>query len=448
MPAARIVVAGTSSGVGKTSISCGIIYGLSKMGYRVQPFKAGPDYIDPGYLSAAASTPAFNLDAWIMGKKGVQESLSRNSTRDISVIEGVMGMYDGFDGKRNLASTHHIARITDSPIILVVDARGAARSVAATVLGFERFSKRSHIMAVILNNLGSHKHEVMCKDAIAPLGIPVVGAVPRNSEVRWESRHLGLVPVAEDPTAQKSLAESSAFIADHMDLDRILHIARLAPPMKKHAARNAAKTVASVGVALDGSFNFYYPDNLERLRDAGARLHFFSPESDTLPDVDGLYIGGGFPEVRGSILQKNQCMLDMIKKSALEGVPIYAECGGLMYLSKYIRQDQERFRMVGLFDTVAVMGRSATLGYTKGVMDGGLLVGSATRFRGHEFHYSRLENIPSDSEFAQSLSIGTGICDKKDGLVTCAAMASYGHLHLDSRAAKNMVERCRTYSKR
>ena len=445
----RVVIAGTGSGVGKTSVACGVIHGLKRMGYSVQPFKAGPDYIDPGHLAVAAGRAACNLDVWLMGKGGAAESFALNSGSDVSVIEGVMGFYDGFDGTGDLASTHQVARITGSPTILVVDAGGAARSVAATILGFARFSRASTIRGVILNNVGSGRHESLCRSAIEPLGVPVVGAIPRNSEVAFESRHLGLVPAAEDERVREDIRRSSEAMADHMDMDALLGIARSAPPIKRPAPRKKREVRTAIGVALDGSFNFYYKDNLDRLRDAGARLEFFSPESSAaLPEVDGLYIGGGFPEVRGDMLERNRSVLEAIKDMAQGGAPLYAECGGLMYLARSLRRGDERFGMAGLLDAEAVMTGQVVLNYTRGVMHAGPIARAPARFHGHEFHYSRLEGVASDSKFAQTLDLGQGIVDGKDGLLVHDTLASYGHLYLSRSAVRNMVDRCVKFSRR
>ena len=446
----RVVVAGTGSGVGKTSVACGIILGLTEMGYSVQPFKAGPDYIDPGHLATAAGRDACNLDVWMMGGGGVRDSFARNSASDISVIEGVMGFYDGFSGTDDLASTHQVARITGSPTVLVVDASGAARSVAATVMGFTRFERRSTIMAVILNRTGSRRHEALCRDAVESAGIPVLGAIPRDREMSLKSRHLGLVPAAEDRSVREAVLRSSRIVADHIDMEGLLRVARTALPIRRPAPPRRKGIRTSIGVALDGSFNFYYRDNLERLKNEGARLVFFSPESDAAPpDVDGLYIGGGFPEVRGAILEENRPMRDAIRGMIQDGIPAYAECGGLMYLSRSVRRrDGAPSSMAGILDADAVMTDRVVLNYTRGSMSAGPLVRGTSEFRGHEFHYSRMEGVASDSRFGQVLEIGSGIADGRDGLLAHGLMASYGHLYLGGQAAGNMVRRCAAYSRR
>lgn len=448
-PLPRVVIAGTGSGVGKTSVTCAVIGGLAKMGHTVQPFKAGPDYIDPGYLSAAAGREACNLDSWIMGRDGVAESFARNSRSDVSVIEGVMGLYDGIDGSRDLASTHHIARITGSPVILVVDARGAARSVAATVLGFARFRRGSPIKGVILNMVGSSRHESMCRDALEPLGIPVLGAVPRAKNHTFQSRHLGLVPAAEDQDIARRVAASSRMMMDHIDMEGVRRLAASAGPLKRYPEPRCRKEAAAIGVAMDASFNFYYRDNLEILRRTGARLEFFSPESGSLPSgLDGLYMGGGFPEVRAGILEGNHNMMRDIRGLIQDGAPTYAECGGLMYLAKSLRRGERKFRMAGLLDAETTMTGKAVLNYTRGKMCACTISPRPAKFRGHEFHYSRMEGVPPDTRFAQTLDVGLGIDGGRDGIMAHGATASYGHLYLTESAAAGMVGRCVTFSRR
>lgn len=445
----RLVVSGTGSGAGKTAVTCGVIRGLHNAGYSVQPFKAGPDYIDPGYLAAAAGRPAHNLDVWLMGRRGVVNSLAANSASDMSVIEGVMGFYDGYDGAKNLASTHHIASLTKSPTILVVDAAGAGRSVAATVLGFCRFAKRSNIAGVILNRVGSDRHRRMCSEALQNIGVKVLGAVPKGT-VRLQSRHLGLVPVMEDSggRARQDVLQMAGAVSECLDIDRIAEVARSAPPIREAERPKGREPGVSIGVALDASFNFYYADNLERLKRGGARLEFFSPESAAkMPDIDGLYIGGGFPEVRGAALERNGPLRDQIRDMIQDGCPAYAECGGLMYLARTLRSGGQAYRMVGALEGDSAMTGSVTLNYTDGTMEGGPLYNGSVEFRGHEFHYSAME-APQDARFAQRLRRGRGIAGGQDGMLEYGAMASYGHLYLSERMARGLVRRCSIYSRR
>ena len=428
----RLVIAGVTSGVGKTSITSAIIYGIKKCGYTVQPFKVGPDYIDPGYLSAISGKDTKNLDVWLMGEGELVHSFVKNSTSDISVIEGVMGYYDGFGGKTNYASTHHVASLLKSPTILILDASKAARSIAATALGFAKFHRNSRIVGIILNKIGSKKHEKMCRQALANLKVPILGSILKNSD-SMESRHLGLIPVKEQKSLQNKIRKISREISDSLDIDKILQICKNVPQLPKVQQKKFKNPTATVAVALDSSFNFYYHDNLEALRREGAKLKFFSPVSDKkIPKCDLIYIGGGFPEVLGQSLERNTTMRNLIKKHAEEGMPIYAECGGLMYLTKSISFGKKKYKMVGLFDAETQMTKKMTLNYTEGRITSNCLVSTPAKFRAHEFHYSKIRNLAKDAKLVYDLKIGEGISGKKDALSEYNTLASYCHLYFDS----------------
>ena len=428
----RLVVAGATSGVGKTSITSAIIYGIKKRGYSVQAFKVGPDYIDPSYLSAISGNDTRNLDVWLMGENELVQSFVKNSASDISIIEGVMGYYDGFGGKTNYASTHHVASLVKSPTILVLDASKAARSIAATALGFAKFHRNSRIVGIILNKIGSKKHENMCKQALANLKVPILGSILKNSE-SMESRHLGLIPVKEQKSLQTKIRKISHEISDSLDIDKMLQICKNAPQLPKVQQKKFKNPTATVAVALDSSFNFYYHDNLEALRREGAKLKFFSPVSDKkIPKCDLIYIGGGFPEVLGQSLERNTTMRNLIKKHAEEGMPIYAECGGLMYLTKSISFGKKKYKMVGLFDAETQMTKKMTLNYTEGRITSNCLISSPAKFRAHEFHYSKIGNLAKDAKLVYDLKIGEGIAGKKDALSEYNTLASYCHLYFDS----------------
>ena len=428
----RLVVAGATSGVGKTSITSAIIYGIKKRGYSVQAFKVGPDYIDPSYLSAISGNDTRNLDVWLMGENELVQSFVKNSASDISIIEGVMGYYDGFGGKTNYASTHHIASLVKSPTILVLDASKAARSIAATALGFAKFHHNSRIVGIILNKIGSKKHENMCKQALASLKVPILGSILKNSE-SMESRHLGLIPVKEQRSLQNKIRKISREISDNLDIDKIVQICKNVPQLPKVQQKKFKNPTATVAVALDSSFNFYYHDNLEALRREGAKLKFFSPVSDKkIPKCDLIYIGGGFPEVLGQSLERNTTMRNLIKKHAEEGMPIYAECGGLMYLTKSISFGKKKYKMVGLFDAETQMTKKMTLNYTEGRITSNCLISSPAKFRAHEFHYSKISNLARDAKLVYDLKIGEGISGKKDALSEYNTLASYCHLYFDS----------------
>ena len=446
----RIVIAGATSGVGKTSITCSIIYALRRKGFSVQPFKVGPDYIDPSYLSSISNNDTFNLDVWLMGKSNLLSSFISNSKSDVSVIEGVMGYYDGFGGDSNYASTHHVASITKSPVILILDASKTARSIAATAIGFQRFHANSRISGVILNKIGSKKHENLCREALQRTRLPVLGVIPKDSALSLESRHLGLLSTLESKALYKKIQRLSRIISENIDINQIIKIARNIPDLPRKPNRTGKKPKATIAVALDTSFNFYYQDNLDALQREGALLKFFSPVNDkSIPRCDGLYIGGGFPEILGSKLAKNQTMKRLVKKLAEDNLPIYAECGGLMYLTKSISSENSNHKMVGLFDAKTVMTKKMKLNYTKGKISSSIISGKSHSLRGHEFHYSKLDSVPSDSKFAYELEIGDGIKDHKDGLTANNTLASYGHLYFDSSDyAKVFLRNCIKCSRR
>lgn len=445
------MLAGTTSGVGKTSISCAIIHGIKKKGYSVQSFKVGPDFIDPSYLSSVSDRPARNLDPWLMGSSGIVKSFVKNFDSDFSVIEGVMGYYDGFSGDSNYSSTHHVASILKTPVILVLDASKTARSIAATALGFTKFHKNSRISGFILNKIGSKKHEDLCRQALSSLNIPIVGVIPRNPEFLMESRHLGLIPVSEQKELQSKISKIAKAMSGFIDVKKIIQIGNKVPPFGLIPKEKNPKQKTTIAVALDQSFNFYYQDNLDALKKEGSKIVFFSPVSDSkMPECDGIYIGGGFPEVIGSALEKNSRMQKNIKTLAESGMPIYAECGGLMYLTRSIDYGSKKFKMVGLFDATTKMQKKLKLNYTKARITKDCLIAKTSNIiQGHEFHFSELESVSKDSKFAYDLSIGIGIKNQKDGLMQYNTLASYMHMHFaQPRIARNFVQNCIKFSKR
>ena len=447
----RIVLAGATSGVGKTSITCAIIHGLQKQGYSVQPFKVGPDYIDPSYLSSISKHDVYNLDVWLMGKNQLLNSFTSNSKSDISIIEGVMGYYDGFGGDSNYASTHHVATITKSPVLLVLDASKTSRSIAATALGFQKFHGNSRIVGIILNKIGSKKHEILCRDALEKVNIPIIGVIPKNPLLNLESRHLGLISTLDNKTQKKQIEKISKIISQYLDVNKIIEILKNPIYLPKISKVILKKPKITIAVALDTSFNFYYQDNLEALHREGATLKFFSPVKDKkIPKCDGLYIGGGFPEVLGNSLEKNQTMKKIIKKLSEDNLPIYAECGGLMYLTKSITSQNKKYKMIGIFDAETKMTKKMRLNYTKGkVISKNPISEKLHNFQGHEFHYSQLESVSSDSKFAYNLEIGEGIKKHQDGMMEYNTLASYGHLYFDSsNYAQSFVKNCISYSRR
>lgn len=445
MQVSRVVVAGVTSGVGKTSVALGIMRGLSKRGLRVQPFKVGPDFIDPSYHSLISNRKSRNLDVWMMGRKGVLECFaSASQDADVAVIEGVMGLYDGVSGKNDFASTAHVAKILDAPIVLVVDASKGARSIAAIILGFLHFDRKLQIRAIILNKVAGERHAKYIIDALADkVKVPVIGVLHRNSKVQMQERHLGLVPALELKAAKNDMISRTArYISESLDLDKILNLCSSTVLMDAHFSP-PRPTIARIAVALDESFNFYYEDNLAALKRSGANLVFFSPVKDEkLPDdVHGLILGGGFPEVLADKLEGNRSMVRSIRRAVNEGMPIYGECGGLMYLTRSIsgyRGERKARKMAGIVDADTIMTGMLTLNYTDADCSGSIF--GNIHLRGHEFHYSSIENIASDSRFAYSMKKGNGITGKYDGfIINDNSLAAYMHLHFADRKLADRI---------
>jgi len=449
----RLVIAGVTSSVGKTSISIALMNALHEKGYKVQGFKVGPDYIDPSYHTTVTGRHSRNLDPWLMSEKGLLNSFYNASIdADFAVIEGVMGLFDGLSGASNFASTAHVAKLLKSPVVLVMDAGKAARSIAAVALGFTKFDTEIKIAGLILNNVAGEKHAKYCIDAIKQkVKVPVLGAIKRNKEIELQERHLGLVPTSERKELQKKVLAVAKYMQEQIDIDRTVSIAKKAP--KLHIKTNGiTKNInTTIAVALDESFNFYYADNLDTLRSLGAELKFFSPVNDeNIPDADGLYLGGGFPEVLADRLERNFSMLHSVKNAASDGMPIYAECGGLMYLTKSITEfDGKKHSMVNLLDADTIMDKKLTLNYTEAKIACECLIAKAGKtIRGHEFHYSKIHNVTKDARCAYKLSKGKGVNGSMDGFIEYNTLASYMHLHFANRMlAENFLLNCKKYSK-
>lgn len=455
MQISRVVVAGVTSGVGKTSVALGIMYGLRKRGLKVQPFKVGPDFIDPSYHSLVTNRKSRNLDVWMMGKQGLIESFaSACQGADVAVIEGVMGLYDGVSGKSNFASTAHVAKILDAPIVLVVDASKGARSIAAIILGFLRFDKTLQIRSVILNKVAGERHATYIIDALAgAVKVPVAGIIYRDSEAQMQERHLGLIPALELKSKKnRIITQTARYVAQSIDLDKLLNICGSDPIPEAHYSPRQPTRVR-IAVALDESFNFYYADNLEALKRSGSNLVFFSPVKDEkLPeDIDGLILGGGFPEVLADDLEKNKSMINSIRRAVYGGLPVYAECGGLMYLTRSIsgyRGERKTRKMAGIVDADTVMTGRLTLNYTDAYCNGSIF--GRAHLRGHEFHYSSIENIATDSRFAYSVKKGKGIAGQQDGfIINDNGLAAYMHLYFAKRKLSDrIVLSCIKFSRR
>jgi cobyrinic acid a,c-diamide synthase len=451
----RIVVAGVSSGVGKTTVAVAVMQALSKRGLKVQPFKVGPDFIDPSYHTFVTGRQSRNLDVWMMGKQGVLDCFAGACNgADIAVIEGVMGLFDGMSGKNDFASTAHVAKILDTPVILVVDAGKSARSIAAIILGFLQFDRTLKIVGIILNNVAGDRHAGYITEALAGrIRVPVVGIVRRNNDIKMEERHLGLVPAPElQKTKRKAIAAAAKYVSEQIDIDKIQELCSTSR-LPESSPRAKMQKKAKIAVALDESFNFYYADNLDALRRCGAELVFFSPVHEKkLPEnIGGIILGGGFPEVLADRLEKNASMIKSIRNAVQDGMPVYGECGGLMYLTRSIRGyrgEKKARKMAGLVDADTQMTSKLVLNYTEADCSGPVF-GSA-HLRGHEFHYSSIENVASDSRFAYTMKKGVGITGEKDGLiVNGSGIAAYMHLHFaNSNLPEKLVQACAAYSRR
>jgi cobyrinic acid a,c-diamide synthase len=424
----RIVVAGTHSGVGKTTITSGLMAALSSSGFRVAPFKVGPDFIDPSYHTLAAGRPGRNLDAFLSGPELIGPLFAHGvQGADIAVIEGVMGLFDG-KGGGDLASTALVARLLEAPIVLVVDARAMSRSVAAIVHGFTTFDPKVRVAGVVLNRVGSTSHETMLREALKPLGIPVLGVLRRDDQIQTPDRHLGLVPVAERrEEAARSLDVLGMMISRSLDLDGIVRLARSAGSLEVEAWSPETRDldryeVTRVAVATGPSFSFLYRENLELLEGAGAEVVTFDPTTDEdLPSgTDALYLGGGFPETYAEALSMNGRMREKVRRFAKSGRPVVAECGGLLYLVREL----DGHPMCGVLDVEATMTDRLALGYREArALMHSPLAERGTSVHGHEFHYSAVE--PGAGEKPAWELVGRG----QEGFVTGGVHASYLHTH-------------------
>lgn len=428
----RIVVAGTSSGSGKTTVACGLIGALRARGRVVQGFKVGPDYIDPTHHALASGRPGRNLDAFLSGPELIGP-LVRHGQRgaEIAVIEGVMGMFDGASGRGELASTAHVAKLLDAPVVLVLDAASMARSAAAVVHGFRTFDPDVRVAGVIFNRVGSDIHEQLLREAVADSGLPVLGALRRDERIVTPERHLGLVPVVEREREARTALDALAVAAErYVDLDAVERLAAAAPPLDGPAwSPEAPERVASatrIAVARGPAFSFHYAENLELLEAAGAELVPFDPLRDeSLPaDVGGLVLAGGFPEAFGAELSANVPLRRAVAAFADRGGPVLAECGGLLYLGREL----DGHEMVGALPLRGTMSRRLTLGYRDATVatatpwsDAGATV------RGHEFHYSRVE--PTDPTLERAWQLTTRTFDRADGFVRGGIQAGYLHVH-------------------
>lgn len=464
IPLPRLVIAAPQGRSGKTTLSLGICAALTQRGLDVQPFKKGPDYIDPSWLSEAAGRACRSLDPFFLPEAAaLREALWKGARRgeqaaDLCLVEGNHGLYDSFE-EDGSGSSAAVARTLQAPVILVVNAARMSRSAAAMVHGYQTFEPDTPIAAVILNNVAQGRHQAKLRQAIeSHCRIPVIGALPRDAALTIPDRHLGLVPRGEDPGLLPAIQACRQAAERYLDLEALLEIARSAPAWEipvvpVEAARPApdSRRQPVIGVLRDQAFSFYYPENLEALESCGARLVFIDAlHTPRLPGVDALYIGGGFPELFMEALSQNTAFCRDVRQAAEDGLPVYAECGGLMYLSQRIRSGGHAAEMAGVLPCEVEMAPTP--------QGHGYVLGECTRpnpffpvgarLRGHEFHNSRLTGLPGDWPLALRLERGAGVGGGQDGLIYRNVFASYTHLHAAGAPdwAQGLVDAARRFA--
>jgi cobyrinic acid a,c-diamide synthase len=445
-----VAIAGTQSGVGKTSVAIGLMRAWQRRGLAVQPFKIGPDFIDPGHHTLATGRISHNLDGWMLSPLvNRQRVYSACNGADVGVIEGVMGVFDGY-GDTEAGSTAQMAKWLSAPVLLVVDARSLSRSVAAMVQGYVQFDPEVTVAGVILNRVGSASHLERLQSAIAPLGIPVLGGIPRQPAVEIQRRHLGLWRAQEDHLAETYINHLADLVETYLDLDQIFALAQQAAPVCVPGLTPPSTSTDPVrlGIAQDEAFCFYYAANLEALQRAGAELVPFSPLRHPVPaGLDGLYLGGGYPELHAQTLADGDAVRSQIQALAQAGRPIYAECGGLMYLSQGLITEDGRYPWAGLLPFWVTLGSRPNLGYTDVTMvDPGPLFPPGCQARGHRFHYSQLVWETDPPPLPQPYQVTRWHqLPQPEGYRLGSVLASYVHLHFDSNPAlaPAFVQACR-----
>lgn len=448
-----VVIAGERSGVGKTTVTLALLAALRRRSTRVQSFKVGPDYIDPMFHAHVTGRPCYNLDSVLTSENYVQQCFYQHSqTAEFAVVEGVMGLFDGASGSEETASTGHIARLLDLPIVLVLDCSRLSRSIAAVVHGYRSFDPRLRFAGLILNRVGSDRHLELLQSALEPLSLPILGVLRRQENITIPDRHLGLVP-AEELGGLQGVIDRLAALADAcLDWSRLLpllseqtssckpqtsSLESLPLKLEPQTANREPETTnlhrsPKIAVARDRAFNFYYAANLDMLQTLGAELVFWSPLVDAgLPsDINGLYLGGGFPEVFAAELAANQAAQQAVRQTIAAGMPAYAECGGLMYLTQQITDlNGDRWNMVGMLPTQAQMSQRLTLGYRRATaLQDGLMLAKGQQVWGHEFHRSTL-TATSEHPLYQIQGYDAHSPTQREGWQLRQLSASYVHLH-------------------
>ena len=419
---------------GKTIVTVGLCNALKRRGLSIQPFKKGPDFIDPSWLTIAAGRSCRNLDLFLVPKEKLIQTFEQACEKaDLAIVEGAMGLYDGLDTQ---GTTAEIARLLNIPVVLVVNTSRMTSSIAAMVMGYQHFQPETNIAGVLLNYVSGIRHENKLRNAVEKYcKIPVVGSIPRDTNLYIAERHLGLIPSRESDEADQSVKRIGEKLESYLDVEQILSISNRfkmpspSPIPIKEKGREESLQV-KIGVIFDQVFNFYYPENLEGLRQRGADLVFINSLQDRLPQVDGLYIGGGFPEFFLEKLEKNKELRQELWKAIEQGLPVYAECAGLMYLSQKIHWQGRSYEMVGAIPAeVQVSEKPEGHGYVIAeVMDENPLFPIGLTIQGHEFHHSKV-SIKNGVKFAYQIRRGHGIDGKRDGVLYKNMFAAYTHLH-------------------
>lgn len=433
-------MAALKGGAGKTFLSLGLVGALRKRGLSVAVFKKGPDYIDAGWLGLAAGRECSNLDAYLFDRETVRASFfERSIGADVAVVEGNRGLFDGVDAEGSY-STAELAKLLKLPVILIVDATKVTRTVAAMVLGCRVLDPDLDLRAVILNRVGGARHETVLRDSIeGACSLPVIGSVKKLSPESFPQRHLGLLPLYEHPRALEFVAEATDVVERSVDMDRFMDLAASAGPLETHASagvievRPESQSGPRIGVLRDSAFQFYYPENLEALRRGGAQLVEVTALLPVeLPDLDALYIGGGFPETHAERLAENEVFKRSLRDRVEAGLPVYAECGGLMYLSQDLRIDTKVYPMVGVFPVHTVLERKPQgHGYIEVETTApNPFYPIGTRITGHEFHYSYVTGLEGDDvSYAFKVLRGHGMDRERDGICTANVLGTYVHVH-------------------
>jgi cobyrinic acid a,c-diamide synthase len=431
----RVMVAGLAGDSGKTLVTLGLIRALKDRGLQVAAFKKGPDFIDAAWLARASGSPGRNLDTFMMSRQAVLASLASAGDNDVAVMEGNRGLFDGLDVGGS-HSTAELAKLTDTPVVLVVDTTKVTRTVAALVMGCLKMDPDVRIVGVILNRVGTSRQESLIRKAIAEeVGLDVLGAIPRLQDQHLPSRHLGLVTSIEHRRADEVLGRLAEVVAETVDISNLLGLSQQVSPLQRvveETSEDSASASVRIGVFQDRAFSFYYPENLEALERAGAELVRISPLKDeSLPEIDGLYAGGGFPEVYAKDLSQNTHLRQSLRDRISDGLPIWAECGGLMYLSRALRAEDREYPMVGALPvTVEQTRKPQGHGYVRAKVDfQNPFLAEGSTVCGHEFHYSRLAEKSDRVRTILSLQRGIGVGKGRDGIQEDGVVASYTHLH-------------------